>query len=105
MVRKTEKELLEEIQEKRRKNRLKDEQLKARELQLKARLNEKERKARTRLLIQYGAIFEKWFELTSIKEAEEVGQAFHQMVKAHLKKGGIRNGKDTAFSDEPPAAK
>jgi len=79
MARKTEEERLKEIQEKM-------EQLRVKEQQLKAKVSQKERKERTRRLIQIGAVFEKWFELSSIEEAEEVAQAFNQMAKTHLEK-------------------
>jgi predicted aconitase len=86
MARKTEEERLKEIQEKM-------EQLRVKEQQLKAKVSQKERKERTRRLIQIGAVFEKWFELASIEEAEEVAQALNQMAKAHLeKKKGTRAG-------------
>ncbi|MDY8049642.1 hypothetical protein UY416_25465 [Paenibacillus polymyxa] len=45
-------------------------QLKAREQRIKAELNQQERKARTRRLIQIGAIFETGFEISSTAEAE-----------------------------------
>ncbi|MED0650886.1 hypothetical protein P9246_16755 [Aeribacillus pallidus] len=54
MVRKTDEERLKELEEKM-------EEIKAKKQQIAARIKEKERKARTRRLIQIGAIFEKYF--------------------------------------------
>lgn len=79
MVKKSEQEKLEEINKRM-------EQLKIQKQQIQAKLNQKERKERTRKLIQMGAVFEKWFELHSLEEAEDVARTFQQMVKSHLQK-------------------
>lgn len=50
---------------------LKIQQMKARKQQLESRLKEKERKDRTRRLIQVGAIFEKYFDFVGEEEAEQ----------------------------------
>ena len=46
------------------------EQLKARKQQIESRLKEKERKERTHRLIQIGAIFEKYFDIADVDQAE-----------------------------------
>ncbi len=60
MTRKTEEEMLQELEKK-------IEQMKEKKKQVKARLNEKERKKRTRRLIQIGALFEKHFDAKDIE--------------------------------------
>lgn len=64
------------------------EQLKARRQILQAKIRssdrKKERKERTRRLIQYGAIFETYFTLTSLEEAEKVALRFSSEVKEFL---------------------
>jgi hypothetical protein len=57
------------------------EQIKARKQKIEAQLKEKERKERTRRLIQVGAIFEKYFDIQSIDEAEELAVKFSEVVK------------------------
>lgn len=56
--------------------------------------NSKERKARTRRLIQKGALLEKYFDIDnlSVEETEEFLQQFSEYVKAHkLEKYKKRN--------------
>ncbi len=60
----TDEEILQELEEK-------IEKMKAKKQQVEARKKEKERKERTRRLIQVGAIFEKYFEIQSEEEAEK----------------------------------
>ena len=72
-VRKTEEERLEELNRK-------IEQIKAKKMQLETRLKEKERKARTKRLIEVGAIFEKYFEIEGQEEAEKIAVAFKTLV-------------------------
>lgn len=62
--RKSEEDKLKELEQK-------IEQMKAKKQQMASRLKEKERKARTKRLIEIGAIFEKSFGLTSKEEAEK----------------------------------
>lgn len=54
------------------------EQLKARKQKLQVELSQKERKERTRRLIQIGAIFEKYFEIESTEEAEILAKHLQQ---------------------------
>lgn len=75
-MKETEDEQIEKLQE-----RL--EKTKARLQQLQAKKKEKERKERTRRLIQIGAIFERYFEISSIEEAETIAKTFAGYVKAH----------------------
>ena len=65
MARKTDEERLKELEEKM-------EQIKARKQQVESRLKEKERKERTRRLIQMGAIFEKYFDIVGVDQAEKM---------------------------------
>ncbi|KOO43754.1 hypothetical protein [Priestia koreensis] len=65
MVRKTDEERLLELE-----NKMKE--MEAKKQQIAQRLKEKERKERTRRLIQIGAIFEKHFEIQGEEEAEKV---------------------------------
>ena len=73
MVRKTDEERVKELEGKM-------EQLKARKQQLESRLKEKERKERTRRLIQVGAIFEKYFDITDVDQAEKIAFALKKYV-------------------------
>jgi multidrug resistance efflux pump len=57
------------------------EQIKARKQKIEAQLREKERKERTRRLIQVGAIFEKYFDIHSVEEAEAMAAKFSEEVK------------------------
>jgi hypothetical protein len=63
MPRKSELERLQEIEQK-------IVQLRAQKQQLEARVKQKERKERTRRLIQIGAMFEKWWDVRTHEEAE-----------------------------------
>ncbi|MFB5285368.1 hypothetical protein [Peribacillus sp. Hz7] len=74
MARKTDAERLRELEKKM-------EQLKARKQQVESRMKEKERKERTRRLIQVGAIFEKYFEIEDVDQAEKVAFAVQDFVK------------------------
>lgn len=69
----TDKEILQELEEK-------IEKMKAKKQQVEARKKEKERKERTRRLIQVGAIFEKYFEIQSEEEAEKIAKALQSYV-------------------------
>lgn len=73
MVRKTDEERLRELEEQM-------EKIKARKQQLEGRLKEKERRDRTKRLIQVGAIFEKHFEIFGPEEAEKIALAFKNAV-------------------------
>jgi hypothetical protein len=66
--RKTPQERLEEMEQKM-------EQLKAKKLQLQAQVSQQERKARTRRLIEIGAIFEKNFDIDSVETAQKMALA------------------------------
>lgn len=63
MARKSEVERLQELEKK-------IEQLQAQKKQVKSRVDAKERKERTRRLIQIGAVFEKWWDVQTPEEAE-----------------------------------
>ncbi|MGI1814136.1 hypothetical protein [Priestia sp. TGN 0903] len=69
----TDAEILQELEEK-------IEKMKAKKQQVEARKKEKERKERTRRLIQVGAIFEKYFEIQSEEEAEKIAKALQSYV-------------------------
>lgn len=73
MVKKSDEERLLEIEEQM-------EKIKARKQQLQNRLKEKERKERTKRLIEVGAIFEKYFEIEGPEEAEKIAIAFQKSV-------------------------
>jgi hypothetical protein len=68
----TDEEILQELEEKIGKMKAKQ--------QVEARKKEKERKERTRRLIQVGAIFEKYFEIQSEEEAEKIAKALQSYV-------------------------
>lgn len=72
-VRKTDEERLQELEKK-------IKQIEARKKQVEARLKEKDRKARTKRLIEIGAIFEKYFALESKEEAEKIALAYQNNV-------------------------
>ena len=74
MARKTDVERLRELEEKM-------EQIKARKQQVESRLKEKERKERTRRLIQVGAIFEKYFDIVGEDQAEKVAFGMKEIVE------------------------
>ncbi|UED78113.1 hypothetical protein [Brevibacillus sp. DP1.3A] len=63
MARKSETERLQELDKK-------IEQLRSQKQQIEVRVKEKERKERTRRLIQIGAVFEKWWDVQTPEEAE-----------------------------------
>ncbi|MFB6367725.1 hypothetical protein ACFCP7_27560 [Paenibacillus elgii] len=63
------------------------EQLKAQKQRVQAQVNQKERKERTRRLIQVGAIFEKQFPGMaefSLEKVSELAAAFGELVKEKL---------------------
>ena len=74
MARKTDVERLRELDEKM-------EQMKAKKQQVESRLKEKERKERTRRLIQVGAIFEKYFDIVGEDQAEKVAFGMKEIVE------------------------
>ena len=76
MARKTDGERLRELEKKM-------EKLKARKQQVESRMKEKERKERTRRLIQVGAIFEKYFEIEDIDQAEKIAFGMKEIVVKH----------------------
>jgi hypothetical protein len=74
------------------------EQAKAKKHQIERRMKEKERKERTRRLIQVGAIFEKYFGIEDEEEAEQVAYGMKQAVEKHkdqLKKIDVDKSKKT----------
>lgn len=73
MARKSDDERLRELDEQM-------EKIKARKQQVESRLKEKERKARTKRLIEVGAIFEKYFEIEGQEQAEKVAIGFRHAV-------------------------
>lgn len=73
MVRKTDEERLQELEKQM-------EQIKARKQQVESRLKEKERKERTKRLIEVGAIFEKYFEIEGQEEAEKIAISLKNML-------------------------
>jgi len=77
--RKTDEERLRELEEKM-------EQIKAKKQQIANRLKEKQRKERTRRLIQVGAIFEKYFDIEGEDQAEKIAFGMKEMVKKHKEK-------------------
>lgn len=108
MARKSEMERLEEIEQKML-------QLRAQKQQLETRVKEKERKERTRRLIQIGAIFERYWDTRTPDEAEalikhldtqglqpdDVKNAVRKRRGQHTPDKGESNGKNTALSNEP----
>lgn len=79
MARKTDAERLQELEEKM-------EQIKARKQQVASRIQAKERKERTRRLIQVGAIFEKYFDIVGEDQAEKVAYGMKEAVEKHKEK-------------------
>jgi mannitol-specific phosphotransferase system IIBC component len=73
MARRTDEERLQEIEKKM-------EQMKAKKQQVETRLKEKERKQRTKRLIEVGAIFEKYFEIEGKEEAEKIALAYQSNI-------------------------
>lgn len=56
-------------------------QLEMQKTRLENRLNEQERKKRTRRLIQVGAIFEKHFDIKGVEDAENVASTWSDRIK------------------------
>ena len=54
--------------------------------QVESRMKEKERKERTRRLIQVGAIFEKYFEIADIDQAEKIAFSLKKHVENNKEK-------------------
>jgi hypothetical protein len=79
MARKTDEERLRELEEKM-------EQMKARKQQVENRMKEKERKERTRRLIQVGAIFEKYFDIVGVDQAEKIAFGLKEVVEKNKEK-------------------
>lgn len=79
MAKKTDQERLQEIEEQM-------EKIKSRKQQLQNRLKEKNRKERTKRLIEVGAIFEKYFEIEGQEEAEKIAKALKKYVATHKEK-------------------
>jgi hypothetical protein len=79
LARKTDAERLQELEEKM-------EQIKARKQQVASRMQAKERKERTRRLIQVGAIFEKYFDIVGEDQAEKVAYGMKDAVDKHKEK-------------------
>jgi hypothetical protein len=79
MARKTDAERLQELEDKM-------EQIKARKQQVESRIQQKERKERTRRLIQVGAIFEKYFDIVGEDQAEKVAYGMKDAVDKHKDK-------------------
>lgn len=79
MARKTDAERLLELEEKM-------EQIKARKQQVASRMQAKERKERTRRLIQVGAIFEKYFDIVGEDQAEKVAYGMKEAVDQYKEK-------------------
>lgn len=76
MTRKTDDERLQELEEK-------IAQIKAQKQQLANRIQTKERKERTRRLIQVGAIFEKYFDIVGEDQAEKVAYGLKDRAIKH----------------------
>jgi|GEM_PF-1103959 len=79
MVRKTDDERLKELEEK-------IEHIKAKKQQVASRIQSRERKERTRRLIQVGAIFEKYFEFVGEDQAEKIAYGMKGAVEKHKEK-------------------
>lgn len=73
MTRKTDNERLQELEEKM-------EKIRAQKQQMESRIKEKERKERTKRLIEIGAIFEHHFEIKSKEESEKIAWGFKHLV-------------------------
>jgi len=82
MARKTDEERLKELEEQM-------EQIKAKKQQLASRVQAKERKERTRRLIQVGAIFEQYFSIVGEDQAEKIAYGLKDLVEK--KKEGFMN--------------
>ncbi|EWG08402.1 hypothetical protein [Cytobacillus firmus] len=79
MPRKSDEERLQELEKQ-------IEQMKARKQQVASRIQQKERKERTRRLIQVGAIFEKYFDIVGEDQAEKVAYGMKEAVQKHKDK-------------------
>ena len=79
MARKTDEERLKELEKK-------IEQIKVKKQQVESRLKEKQRKERTRRLIQVGAIFEKYFDIADVDQAEKIAFALKKHVENNKEK-------------------
>lgn len=79
MARKSDSERLQELEKQM-------EKIKARKQQVESRLKEKERRARTKRLIEVGAIFEKYFEFEGQEEAEKLALSLKTYVKKNKEK-------------------
>ena len=79
MARKTDEERLKELEKK-------IEQIKVKKQQVESRMKEKERKERTRRLIQVGAIFEKYFDIANVDQAEKIAFALKKHVENNKEK-------------------
>ncbi|MFT9601094.1 hypothetical protein [Mesobacillus sp.] len=73
MARKTDEERLQELEDK-------IKQIEEKKRLVKARLSQKERKARTKRLIEVGAVFEKYFGIEGPEEAEKVARVLQKTV-------------------------
>jgi hypothetical protein len=78
-MRKTDDERLQALEEKMA-------QIKAKKQQLASRIQSKERKERTRRLIQVGAIFESYFDIIGEDQAEKVAYGMKDAVEKHRAK-------------------
>jgi hypothetical protein len=79
MARKTDEEHLKELEKK-------IEQIKVKKQQVESRMKEKQRKERTRRLIQVGAIFEKYFEIADVDQAEKIAFVLKKHVENNREK-------------------
>jgi len=79
LIRKTDDERLKELEDKM-------EQIKAKKQQLASRIQSRERKERTRRLIQVGAIFEKYFDFVGEDQAEKIAYGMKDAVGKHKEK-------------------
>lgn len=73
MAKKTDQERLQEIE-------VQMEKMKARKQQVESRMKEKARKERTKRLIETGAMFEKYFDIKSEEEAEQIAYGMREVV-------------------------
>lgn len=96
MVKKSEEEKLIELEEK-------IKQLQARKQKIANAQKQKERKARTKRLIEVGAIFEKYFEIEGQEQAEIIAKNIQSTVKTqkmqwiNSKKGNYEKKKEMTF--------
>lgn len=78
-MRKTDEERIQELENKM-------EKIKARKQQIASRIQQKERKQRTRRLIQVGAIFEKYFGIVGEDQAEKIAYGMKDAIEKHRDK-------------------